>query len=73
MKLGPNGLELRDVPEAVVNELKAGVESGRWATAEAARSWLQRERGIERPYVTVWLAKKIRRGAAGAAAQTPRK
>ena len=40
---------LRGVPEAVVNELKAGVESGRWATAEAARIWLKRERGIKRP------------------------
>ena len=54
VKPGPKGLELRGVPEAVVNELKAGVESGRWATAEAARIWLQRERGIKRPYVTVW-------------------
>jgi hypothetical protein len=30
------------------------VEGGRWATAEAARQWLEREHGIKRPYVTVW-------------------
>ena len=53
-KPGPKGLKLRGVPEAVVKELRAGVESGRWATAEAARIWLQKECGIKRPYVTVW-------------------
>ena len=74
VKPGPKGLELRGVTEVVFNELKSGVESGRWATAEAARIWLRRERGIDRPYVTVWSwLKKIRRGAAGAAAQTLRK
>jgi transposase len=53
-KPGPKGMKLRGVPEAVVKELRAGVESGRWPTAEAARIWLQKERGIKRPYVTVW-------------------
>jgi transposase len=53
-KPGPKGMKLRGVPEAVVTDLRAGVESGRRATAEAARIWLQRECGIKRPYVTVW-------------------
>jgi transposase len=30
------------------------VQSGRWASAEAARQWLDAEHGIRRPYVTVW-------------------
>lgn len=51
---GPQPGELRGVPEPVVRQLRAGVGSGRWATAEAARQWLEREHGIKRPYVTVW-------------------
>ena len=47
-------MKLRGVPETVVKELRAGVESGRWSTAKAARIWLQKECGIKRPYVTVW-------------------
>ncbi|NBR49607.1 hypothetical protein EBU02_12345 [bacterium] len=35
VKPGPKGLEVRGVPEAVVNELKAGLESGRWATGRS--------------------------------------
>jgi len=47
-------MKLRGVPEAVVRELRTGVESGRWATPEAARIWLQKERGIKLPYVKIW-------------------
>ena len=53
-KAGPQVMKLRSVPEAVVKELRTGVESSRWATAEAARIWLQKKCGIKRPYVTVW-------------------
>jgi len=53
-KPGPKEMKLRGVPEAVVRELRTGVESGRWATPEAARIWLQKERGIKRPYVKIW-------------------
>lgn len=53
-KPGPRAGELRGLPEAVVEELRAGVQSGRWASAEAARQWLEAEHGIRRPYVTVW-------------------
>jgi transposase len=70
-KPGPKGMKLRGVPEAVDKELRTGVECGRGATAEAARIWIQKERGIKRPYVTLVVAKKFRRGAASAAAQTP--
>jgi len=51
---GPKPGAMHGVPEAVRAEIVAGVESGRWTTAEAARQWLAREHGIERPYVTVW-------------------
>ncbi len=73
-KPGPKGLELRGDPEAVVKELRAGVESGRWATAESARIWLEREHGIKRPDVTVWSwLKKLGGVPEGAASETPRK
>jgi hypothetical protein len=39
-KMGPKELPLRGVTEAELKELSTGVESGRWATAEAARIWL---------------------------------
>lgn len=72
-KPGPRPGELRGLSEAVAGELRAGVASGRWASAEAARQWLESAHGIRWPYVTVWQwLKKIRRGTAGAAAQTPR-
>jgi transposase len=51
---GPPGGEMRGLPAAVRRQLEQGVQSGRWATAEAARQWLSREHGIEKPYVTVW-------------------
>lgn len=53
-KPGPRPGELRGLPEAVAGELRAGVASGRWASAEAARQWLESAHGIRRPYVTVW-------------------
>ena len=53
-KPGPRAGELRGVPEKARRQLQAGVQSGRWATAEAARQWLEREHGVSRPYVTVW-------------------
>ena len=51
---GPPRGEMRGLPAAVRGPLQQGVQSGRWATAEAARQWLRREHGIEKPYVTVW-------------------
>jgi transposase len=51
---GPQGGEMRGLPQAVQRQLQQGVQSGRWATAAAARQWLRREHGIEKPYVTVW-------------------
>jgi transposase len=51
---GPARGEMRGLPEAVRRQLQQGVQSGRWATAEAARQWLRREHGIKKPYVTVW-------------------
>ena len=72
-KPGPRAGELRGLAEKVGRQLREGVQSGRWASAQAARQWLAREHGIERPYVTVWQwIKKCGGGAAGAAAQTPR-
>ena len=51
---GPISGEMRGLPKAVQRQLQQGVQSGRWTTAEAARQWLSREHGIEKPYVTVW-------------------
>ena len=51
---GPQRGEMRGLPVAVGRQLRQGLQSGRWATAEAARQWLSREHGIEKPYVTVW-------------------
>jgi transposase len=53
-KPGPAAGLFRGVPSLVVEELKRGVESGRWKTAEAARLWLEDRHQICRPYVTVW-------------------
>ncbi len=51
---GPERGEMRGLPAAVRVALARGLQSGRWTTAEAARQWLQREHGLEKPYVTVW-------------------
>lgn len=53
-KPGPQKGEMRGISEALCEQIKKGVQEGRWATAEAARQWLQREHGIQKPYVTVW-------------------
>ncbi|NBV35212.1 MAG: IS630 family transposase [Proteobacteria bacterium] len=53
-KPGPESGTFRGLPVTVVEELREGVQSGRWATAEAARRWLQQEHKIQKPYVTVW-------------------
>lgn len=53
-KPGPEEGAFRGLPASVVEELKEGVQSGRWARAEAARRWLQQKHQIQRPYVTVW-------------------
>jgi transposase len=53
-KPGPEKGLFRGVPADVVKELRKGVESGRWATAEAARRWLEEKHQIAKPYVTVW-------------------
>lgn len=53
-KPGPQRGEMRGLPEAVQEQIKEGVQSGRWTTAEATRQWLEREHGIKKLYVTVW-------------------
>ncbi len=53
-KPGPENGSFRGVPASVAEELRKGVESGRWTTAEAARRWLKEKHQISRPYVTVW-------------------
>jgi transposase len=53
-KPGPRGGEFRGLPEKAAEQLRAGVQSGRWTTAEAARRWLLQEHKVEKPYVTVW-------------------
>ena len=53
-KPGPQGGELRGVPEKVARQLREGIQSGRWPTAQAARQWLAREHGVHKPYGTVW-------------------
>jgi transposase len=53
-KPGPKAGELRGISARVSEQLREGVQKGRWATAEAARQWLEREHGVRRPYVTVW-------------------
>jgi transposase len=51
---GPRGAALRGVSPEATRQLREGVASGRWASAEAARQWLERAHGVRRPYVTVW-------------------
>ena len=53
-KPGPEEGSFRSVLSSVVEELKEGVECGRWTTAQAARRWLKERHQISRPYVTVW-------------------
>ncbi len=53
-KPGPQGGEFRGLPQKAARQLREGGQSGPWATAEAARQWLAREHGLEKPYVTVW-------------------
>jgi transposase len=54
-KPGPRGGELRGLPEKAARQLREGIQSGRWPTAQAARQWLAREHGVQKPYNTVWL------------------
>jgi hypothetical protein len=53
-KPGPEEGLFRGVPVDAVEELKKGVESGRWTTAVVARRWLEEKCQISKPYVTVW-------------------
>ena len=69
-KPGPKGMKLRGVPEAMVKELRAGVESGRWTSTHLAPERVWHQTPVCDGLV---MAKKIRRAAASAAAQTPRK
>ena len=72
-KPGPRGGEFRGLSGKAARQLREGVENGRWSTAEAARQWLAREHGVQKPYNTVWLWIKKSGGVLrGAAAQTPR-
>jgi transposase len=50
----PGEGSFRGVPASVVEQLKKGVESGCWTTAEAVRLWLEEKHQSIRLYVTVW-------------------
>jgi len=64
-KPDPKGMKLRGVPEAVVKELRAGVESEQLAPDRVWHQTPLRDGLVG--------AKKIRKGKAGAAAQAPRR
>lgn len=74
-KRGPKEGTVRGVHPEVMDALREKRVSHGFASAQAARRWLKKEHGIQKPYKTVWnwLA-KIERNAAGAATfVTPRK
>jgi transposase len=51
---GPKEGTRRGVKPEVIAELGERLAAQKFASAEAARRWLKKEHGIERPYVTVW-------------------
>jgi transposase len=66
-KPGPKEGEPRGVKPEVMAALRAKLAGNEFASAEQARRWLEKEHGIERPYVTVWgWLKKLHPDAAAA-------
>lgn len=53
-KPGPKEGTVRGVEPAVMEGLRARLETHQFASAQAARRWLKKEHGIEKPYKTVW-------------------
>lgn len=53
-KPGPKEGTVRGVEPQVMEALRQQLEKHSFASAEAARRWLKKEHGIERPYKTVW-------------------
>ena len=53
-KPGPQRGELRGLAQNIIQQLREGIQNGRWTTAQEARRWLLQEHGINKPYVTVW-------------------
>lgn len=70
-KPGPKEGAFRGVEPEVIAALAERLAANEFASAEAARRWLKEEHGVERPYGSVWQwLKKLKRVAAGAAAQS---
>ena len=53
-KPGPREGTFRGVAPAVIAGLAERLAANQFASAEAARRWLQKEHGVERPYGSVW-------------------
>ena len=53
-KPGPKEGTRRGVKPEVIAALGEGLAANQFASAEAARRWLKKEHGVERPHVTVW-------------------
>ena len=53
-KPGPKEGTRRGVKPEVIAALGERLAAHQFASAEAARRWLKKEHGVERPYVTVW-------------------
>lgn len=53
-KPGPREGTVRGVPAKVMEALREKLAAHEFASAEAARRWLKKEHGVEKPYKTVW-------------------
>ena len=53
-KPGPREGSVRGVPPEVMEALRQKLAAHEFASAEAARRWLKKEHGIQKPYKTVW-------------------
>ena len=53
-KPGPREGSVRGVPPEVMEALRQKLAAHEFASAQAARRWLKKEHGIQKPYKTVW-------------------